>query len=132
VPVFEWKPSYSVRVKRCDDDHKKLFALICDLRTAMRSGKGARVIDKIVVELEKYSVYHFSAEEALMAGTQYPGLATHQIEHQKFVDRLGEFRREGVTNQSIEVLNFMNNWLVNHIKRTDKQYSAHLNANGVS
>jgi hemerythrin len=131
MPVFEWKSSYSVNVERCDDDHKKLFALICDLRTAMHSGKGAQIIEAIVWELEEYSIYHFSAEEALLEQTNYPGLEAHRLEHRKFIDTLAKFRRDGLEGKSLEVLNFMNRWLVNHIKRTDRQYSAHLNAHGV-
>jgi hemerythrin-like metal-binding protein len=131
VPVYEWKPTYSVNVKRCDDDHKKLFALICDLRSAMKSGRGAQATDTIVAELESASVVHFKAEEALMERTKYPCLESHRMEHRTFIDTLAQFRREGISAQPYEVLNFMSNWLVNHIKRTDQQYSAHLNANGV-
>ena len=132
MPVFEWKPSYSVGVKRCDDDHRKLFALIQDLRTAILRGKSAQIMDKVVAELEDYSIFHFTAEEALMAEANYPGLEAHRLEHQRFIDSLAKFRLEGVASQSYEVLNFMTRWLVDHIKRTDKQYSAHLNANGIS
>jgi hemerythrin-like metal-binding protein len=131
LPVFEWKPSYSVNVKRCDDDHKMLFALICDLRNAIHRGKGTQVVDAVILELEKYSLRHFSGEEALMARTNYPGLEPHRIEHQKFIETLVRLRAEEI-HQPIKILNFMNNWLVNHIKRTDQQYSAHLNAHGVS
>lgn len=131
MPLYDWNASYSVKVKRCDDDHKKLFALINDLHEAMQAGKGAKVIQKVADELEQYAKFHFSAEEALMAGTKYPALATHRIEHQNFVRSVAKFRREGITNQSIAVLTFMNDWLVNHIKRTDQQYSAHLNAHGI-
>jgi hemerythrin-like metal-binding protein len=88
-------------------------------------------MDKIVEELEDYSVFHFTAEEALLEAAEYPLLEAHRTEHQKFIDRLAKFRREGIVNQPYEVLTFMNRWLVNHIKRTDQQYSAHLNARGV-
>jgi hemerythrin-like metal-binding protein len=131
MPVFEWIPSYSVKVKRCDDDHKRLFALICDLRSAIARGKSAEVMDKIIEQLENYSVFHFTAEEALLAAASYPGLESHRTEHQKFIDSLASFRREGIASRQYEVLNFMNRWLVNHIKHTDQRYSAHLNANGV-
>jgi len=131
MALYDWKPSYSVKVKRCDDDHKKLFALINDLHGAMQSGKGAKVIEKVAGELEDYAKFHFSAEEALMAGTKYPALAAHRIEHQNFVHSVAAFRKGGIANQSIAVLSFMNDWLVNHIKRTDQQYSAHLNAHGI-
>ena len=132
MPVYEWKPSYSVKVKRCDDDHKKLFDLASDLRSAIQSGKSAQVMERIVEELESYSIFHFTAEEALIAATNYPELVAHQEEHQKFIDSLAKFRREGVAGQSYDVLNFMNRWLVNHIKRVDQQYSAHVNARGIS
>ena len=132
MALFDWKPSYSVNVKRCDDDHKKLFALINDLHGAMQTGKGSQMIEKVVGELEDYTRFHFSAEEALMAKTKYPALGMHRVEHQKFVQSLVKFRKEGITGQSIAVLTFMNDWLVHHIKGTDQHYSAHMNANGVS
>jgi len=131
MPVFDWKPSYSVNVERCDADHKKLFALICNLRAAMHSGKGAQVVDAIVEELEQYSVYHFNGEEALLEETSFPGLEAHRLEHDRFVETLAKFRRDGIEGKSVEVLNFMNRWLVHHIKHTDQQYSAHLNSHGV-
>ena len=131
MPVFEWIPSYSVNVKRCDDDHQRLFELIRELRSAILRGKSAEVMDKIVEELENYTVFHFTAEEALLEAANYPALEAHRTEHGKFIDRLARFRHEGVAGQPYEVLNFMNRWLVNHIKRTDKQYSAYLNAHGV-
>jgi hemerythrin len=131
MPVFEWKPSYSVNVERCDADHKKLFALICLLRTAMRSRKGAQAVEAIIGELEEYSVHHFTAEEALLEDTNYPGLEAHRSEHDAFIDTLAKFRSDGVEGRPAEVLNFMNRWLVNHIKHSDQQYSAHLNAHGI-
>jgi hemerythrin-like metal-binding protein len=132
MAAFNWNSSYSVNVKRCDEDHKKLFALINDLHGAMQSGKGNQVIEKVVQELEDYTRFHFAGEEALMAKTQYPGLVAHQVEHQKFVQALVKLRKEGITGQSISLLAFLNDWLINHIKRIDQRYSAHLNANGVA
>jgi hemerythrin-like metal-binding protein len=129
-----WNPNFSVKVKRCDEDHKKLFLLIEDLNEAMRSGQGNLVVDGIVQDLQHYAQIHFTAEEALMVKAKYPGLAAHQVEHRKFIQSVAEFRRDlnnGANGQSISVSMFMNNWLVNHIMGTDKQYSAHLNANGI-
>jgi hemerythrin-like metal-binding protein len=131
IPVFEWIAAYSVNVKRCDDDHQRLFELIRELRSAILRGKSAEVMDKIVEELEDYSVFHFTAEEALLEAANYPLLEAHRTEHRKFIDRLAKFRREGIAGQPYEVLNFMNRWLVHHIKTIDKQYSDYLNATGV-
>jgi hemerythrin-like metal-binding protein len=102
-----------------------------ELRSAILRGKSAEVMDKIVEELEDYSIFHFTAEEALLETANYPALDDHRVEHRKFIDRLARFRREGIISQPYEVLNFMNRWLVHHIKTTDKQYSDYLNATGV-
>jgi len=129
-----WNSSYSVKIKRCDDDHKKLFLLIEDLNDAMRSGEGKLIVDGIVDDLARYAQVHFATEEALMAKAKFPGLAAHQAEHQKFVESVVKFRQDlnnGIAGQSISVSTFMTNWLVKHIMGTDKGYSAHLNANGI-
>jgi hemerythrin len=132
MAVFNWNSSYSVNVKRFDDDHQKLFAVINDLQEAMQSGKGSQVIERVVGELESYTRFHFSGEEALMAKTNYPSLPIHRLEHQKFIQTVAKFRTEEITSQSIAALLFLRDWLINHIKRTDKQYSAHFNAHGIS
>jgi len=135
MATFGWNPSFSVKVKRCDEDHQKLFALIEELNDAMRSRQGNLIIDGIVEDLERYAQIHFTAEEALMAKAKYPQLAAHKAEHQKFIESVAKFRQElnsGNSGQSITVSSFMNNWLVNHILRTDKRYSTHLNANGIA
>jgi hemerythrin-like metal-binding protein len=129
-----WNSSFSVKVKRCDEDHKKLFLLIEDLNDAMRSGQGQLIVDGIIEDLERYARVHFTAEEVLMAKAKYPALAAHHAEHEKFVQSVAKFRQDlndGISGQSVSVSVFMNKWLVNHILRTDKQYSAHLNAHGI-
>ncbi|MBZ5686164.1 MAG: bacteriohemerythrin [Acidobacteriia bacterium] len=132
---LDWDMSYSVKVKKCDDDHRKLFSLIKALHEAMKAGKGAQVLQQILKELADYTKYHFSGEEEMLAKTNYPGLGSHRAQHQQFVKKVEEFRQDaaaGKLAQTIAVSTFLNDWLVNHIKRTDQQYSEHLNANGIS
>jgi hemerythrin len=131
MALYVWKNSYSVKVKSCDAEHIKLFSLINDLHEAMQSGKGSQVVQRVLGDLEGYTQSHFSAEEALMSKAKYPALATHRMEHKTFIDAVAKFRKEGVAGQSISVLTFLNDWLINHIMRTDQNYSAHLNAKGI-
>jgi hemerythrin len=135
MPLVTWDVSYSVKVARCDEDHKKLFALINSLHDAMRAGKGAEVIQKVVKELGDYTHFHFSAEEMLLEQTHYPALGPHRAQHRAFVKKVEQFQQDlktTTTGQAISVVNFLKDWLANHIKQTDRQYSAHMNANGVS
>lgn len=135
MALVTWDPSYSVKVSKCDEDHKKLFSLLNALHEAMKTRKGREVIQQVVNDLAGYTKYHFAREEMLLAQTNYPDLAPHRSQHQVFVKRVEEFQSElkgGNLAQSISVTEFLKDWLANHIKQTDRQYSAHLNANGIS
>lgn len=135
MSLITWDESYAVKVRSCDDDHKKLFALINDLHDAMKSGKGAQIVGKVIQELAHYTKYHFTREEGLLEKAEYPGLAAHRIQHREFVKKIEQFHKDcekGVTGQSIAVTGFLRDWLSKHIKQTDRQYSEHLNARGIS
>jgi hemerythrin len=135
MPLFVWDSSYSVKVERCDQDHKKLFSLTNDLYEAMRVGKGSQVVEHIVEELKEYTKFHFAAEEDLMAKTNFPALNSHREEHRQFVETVIKMQKDlkdGAVGQSVAVATFLNDWLMNHIKKTDQLYSAHLNANGIA
>jgi hemerythrin-like metal-binding protein len=135
MALFTWNDSYSVKVALCDQQHKKLFEIINTLADAMRSGKGNDVVSKTVGELLQYTRTHFQAEEALLRKANFPQLAAHQEMHKKFVndvEGLVNQAREGKAANSIQVLNLLRDWLVNHIQKTDKQYSECLNAAGIN
>jgi hemerythrin len=134
MALFTWNDSYSVKVALCDQQHKNLFDIINRLADAMRMGKGDEIVSKTVGELLQYSRTHFTQEEALLKRANYPQLAPHQEQHKKFVadvEGLLQQTREGRAANSIQVLNLLRDWLVNHIQRTDKAYSDCLNAAGI-
>ena len=134
MALFTWNDSYSVKVALCDQQHKKLFEIINQLADAMRVGKGNEIVSKTVGELLQYTRTHVQQEEALLKRAAYPQLAPHQEQHKKFVadvEGLLKQTREGRAANSIQVLNLLRDWLVNHIQKTDKAYSDCLNAAGI-
>lgn len=134
APLFTWNDSYSVKVALCDSQHKKLFAIINQLAEAMRVGQAQDVMSRTVKELLDYTRTHFGQEEELLRKTNFPHLAAHQELHKKFVadvEALEKQTREGRSANSVQVLNLLRDWLVNHIQKTDRMYSAHLNAAGI-
>lgn len=135
MSLVTWDESYSVRVAKCDEDHKKLFALMNTLYDAMLAGKGAQVVGKVVQELVDYTKLHFSAEESLMEKTSYPALDTHRAQHREFVNRVEQFQQDLAAGKTVEprfVANYVMVWWTKHIRQTDQQYSAHLNAKDIS
>jgi len=134
MALVKWDPSYSVKVVRCDEDHKKLFALINTLHDAMLAGKGGEKVNQVVKELGDYTKYHFSGEEGLMQKANYPGLEGHKALHREFEKKVDTFHADlkaGKGGNTIAVLEFLKNWLTAHIRQVDQKYSGHLNAAGV-
>ena len=134
MSLVTWDQTYSVSVRKLDEQHQKLFALLNALHDAMRQGSGQAMVQETLRELATYTVTHFRAEEELMRRTNYPGLAAHQVEHQRFVDKVNQLTQDleaGRNVSSMQVVGFIRDWLAGHIRKTDRSYSAHMNAKGV-
>lgn len=127
MALFEWKGEFSVSVPKFDDHHKKLINLINELHEAMLKGKQQGVIGKILNSLADYTKYHFAEEEKLMVAYKYPGLVEHRAQHDAFVDKVRDCITKYETGKlaiSLEVMNFLRDWLKGHILQTDKKYTA--------
>ena len=135
MALITWGPMLAVGVKEIDDQHQKLIALINQLNDAMSSGKGKEALQSILNELVRYTQYHFSTEERLMAQHKYEFSATHKAEHVKFIADVSAFKGKfdsGNAMISSEIMNFLRDWLANHILKEDKEYGPWLNQHGVS
>ncbi len=134
MSAFAWTESYSVHVQQFDAQHRKLFEIINELAEAMRVGKGEAVIKDVVGKLAVYTRTHFLQEEVAMRQTGYPALDAHQAQHNKLMADVEKYKTElndGHKPNTIAVLGFLQQWLVDHIQKSDKAYSDHLNAHGV-
>ncbi len=129
MALITWGDNYSVKIAGIDAQHQKLVKLINELHDAMRMAKGNEILGKIITELVDYTVFHFSFEEKLMSEAKYPGLAKHRIEHDSLKTKVRKIKSDfdsGKTVISIEVMQFLKDWLVNHIMHSDKEYSPFL------
>jgi len=127
MALFEWKGEFSVSVKKFDDHHRKLVGLINELHDSMLAGKQQSVIGKTLNSLADYTKYHFAEEEKLMVAYRYPGLVEHRAQHDAFVGKVKdciEKYESGRLAISLEVMNFLRDWLKGHILTTDKKYTA--------
>ncbi len=134
MPIVTWNDTYSVKVKEIDLQHKKLVDIINELFDAMKAGKGNTVIDKLLDELVKYTKYHFSAEENYMRKFKFDQSDIQEAQHKQFVAKINDFIEQYKANRltlSIEMMNFLKDWLINHIVKMDKQYSALFTWNGL-
>ena len=132
--LFQWNDSYSVKVAALDNQHKKLFDLVNELHQAMKSGRGKDAMGEILRRLIDYTVHHFSVEEKLMEMHKYPEFVAHRAEHRALAEKVVAFKKELEADSgtvTLEVMDFLQQWLLNHIQRVDQGYSEFLNAQGV-
>ena len=133
MSLVTWSDDYSVSIKEIDDQHKKLFDLLNELHDAMKKAKGKSVLGKVIKDLISYTEFHFSTEEILLQNCKYPDFKQHKLKHDEFTKKVKEFEQkylDGSVLLSQEIVQFLMNWLVNHIKESDKQYSLFIiNAN---
>ena len=133
MPLITWNENYSVAVKSMDEQHKKLFGLINQLHDAMAEGKAKSIIGLVLDELLNYTKTHFTAEEKVLEKVGYPGLPEQKKEHAVFINKIGEFKQKnqsGSLTVSIEVSQFLKDWLLNHILVVDKKYGSYLTEKG--
>ncbi|MDE2369345.1 MAG: hemerythrin family protein [Burkholderiales bacterium] len=124
MALITWGPILTVGHKEIDEQHQKLVALVNQLNDAMHAGQGKEALQRVLAELVRYTQYHFGTEERLMAANKYPLSAEHKAEHVKFVADVGAFKKKfdaGNATLSVEIMNFLRDWLGKHILQTDKK-----------
>jgi hemerythrin len=134
MPYLNWNSKYSVNVKCFDEDHQQLFQIINELHDGMKAGHGKDVLQSVLTKLLRYAEEHFAREEAAMKSRGFPQLRAHIEEHRSFTAKMKEVSdqcRAGTIGITVDMLEFLTQWLARHIVGTDQQYSEFLNARGV-
>jgi len=133
-----WNDSYLTGIGRIDEQHKVLVNTLNEANARLSANVTRDLLEQITRDLLSYAIYHFETEEALMKDYDYAGLSAvedekHRNEHRSFsqqVVALREGLRDGRLVTREELLSFLNNWLVNHILNTDKQFGEFLISRG--
>lgn len=132
--LMRWDSSLQLGIGQIDDQHKQLVAMINDLHRAMKRRQTLEIMGGILERLVNYTVYHFGNEEKLFQKHGYPEYEQHKKIHETLVGKVIEFKSKidrGDSTISMELMDFLKDWLVNHIKGTDKKYVPFLQEKGV-
>ncbi|ADL07248.1 bacteriohemerythrin [Thermosediminibacter oceani] len=126
-----WTEDLSTGVSLIDEQHKELFKRVNDLLLACSKGKGREEAVKAIDFLGEYIVMHFGAEEKYMRENDFPGYQAHKKQHDGFVAEFKEIKQRMEQNGPtvdlvVKINHFLIDWLINHIKKTDKALGAFL------
>jgi hemerythrin len=135
MAYLEWSDDLRVGVRDVDEQHQRLVSMINDLHTAMQEGRGKDILGPTIAGLLDYTVVHFATEERYFDTYEYGDAADHKSQHQGFIEQVDDFR-QGFTEDrlmlSIDVMDFLSTWLVEHIKGSDRAFGPFLNEHGVN
>lgn len=126
-PLKEWKEEYSVGIVEIDNQHKQLLRSFSILEESAKLNQGWSNTHYATVELRQLAYMHFSFEEAMMRMFGYPGTEAHQKEHLHFFDSLNKIERAALKKSAdVEMIQFLQGWLVKHLLGSDKGYAKHI------
>ena len=133
--LIRWDAGIELGIRVFDTQHKRLVDLINKLNRAMKLRKSRKEMSRLFSELVDYTGSHFSDEEKLMRKHGYKELEDHEPQHSHFVEKMTELQAQvnsGNAMVTMDLMGFLKEWLVKHIKGTDKQYQDFFKAKGVA
>ena len=132
--LMPWGDDFKLGIASIDEQHRELVRMVNHLHQALKSRTGAKESGRILAELAGYSVSHFAHEEDLFATHAYPDRAAHEKTHKDLVEKITAFKTQfdqGKAGLSMELMEFLTNWLRHHILEVDKAYVPYLQDKGV-
>ncbi len=128
MAIVEWSDDFKIGEDKIDREHWGLFALIHDLGDKISQGAAETSINATIEALAAYVDVHFEHEERLMQETGYPEFDAHKKAHEALDQRVAEFkealRRSPETFDFEGLMDFLSNWLSEHILKVDMKFAA--------
>lgn len=117
--AMRWNDSLEIGVEIIDNQHKMLFDLANDLNNSVKIGANKQVIDTLFSVIISYAFTHFETEEVYF--TDQNEFLRHCYKHYQLVRQLHQYSIDFRNNRKLEVEpgEFMENWLLEHIKECD-------------
>lgn len=121
MPYFQWNDSLLTGIRTIDDQHKHLVDMVNELHDNVQPSGQLCPAPELVARLKTYAAEHFHIEEGYMQAFAYPEFEAHLKEHQSFNAAAQTFE-DNCANGSAnapEVLDFIKQWLTEHITGVD-------------
>ncbi len=125
---IQWSSEYETGNEKVDAQHQHLVEIVNKFETALDKGKGRQVMGEILRELVGYTQEHFTFEEEVMSAAGYEGLKLHKAQHRQLLQKVERYQFEFSQGKRLSrtVHDFLNYWLMNHIKIDDLAFAASL------
>ena len=131
---IKWNNKYCMGISIIDEEHKKLIGFLNKAIDAKEHGDNKEELQEVLEEMTKFALEHFKTEEAYMSKYEYPDYLLHYNEHLNFSLHMIIYNNQVINGEykiMDELYNYLQEWLVHHIQKTDKKYTKCFNKNGL-
>lgn len=131
---LEWTEDLSVHVQLLDNQHKYLIDIINKLIDALGQKQSKEVINSVVGDLVLYKKTHFATEEKYFAEFNFSGADQHIAAHKYFNDHIVELQKQytdDIVGFGFALVDFLEDWLLDHLMTMDHQYIKCFNEHGL-
>ena len=134
MALIVWDTRLETGHAKIDEQHQSMAEIFNRLHGAMKQGKGRAEVEGILVLLKDYTMTHFAMEEELMDRHGYTGAARHRQIHADLAGQVtevvGRFQAGGAS-LTLAVMNFLEDWLVQHIQGEDYRMALEFRSRGI-
>lgn len=131
-----WSNEMSVNVSVLDNQHKHFLDLLNKAYSLLSEGVdlSTEKVNNHIKELKDFAIKHFETEEMYFDKYNYSYSVEHKNEHAKLLEKINVFvKRLEMEDFSIlgDLIDFLEDWLIHHLKHDDKKYIKTFNDNGL-
>jgi len=133
LPFLPWTEACNLGLRRFDEQHERLAALISHLHSTMiqRRDKplSLQIFERLILETRR----HFDAELDLMEAFGFEDLEAHAAEHALLLEEAQDLSRKYELGQvsALALPTFLRKWLIAHIDGSDRGYVDFFKVHGV-
>lgn len=127
--MLDWNPAWETGIPKIDEQHRELFRQIEILMVAIHENEMTSCIPALMPILATYVGSHFSDEEAAMEASGYPELVAHRAVHDGMREKVRTLLLQFQSDPTVmtdAVLDFLMDWLINHINGEDRRMALYL------
>jgi hemerythrin len=131
---FKWSEDYNLGITEIDNQHKHFVSILDSVYDSILNSATREKQEELLNSLVDYTIFHFQTEEKYFDLFDFSGKSEHKEEHRLLKEQVFSFQNDfklGHKDLSYDLIDFLEDWLVNHLTGMDKKYVECFQKNGL-
>lgn len=133
--VFVWDDEYLTGIEIIDNQHKSFVEILNKVYAILQGERNPSALKAALQGVIDYAGVHFDTEEEIMSRNNYPGYETHKKIHTSFKEIATDLEQKMKAPDftiDFALLDFLEDWLRNHLQTEDHKYAKYFKENGIT